>query len=127
MPLCLIFSSNILIQLPPVIKNAVFRQYSKLDQSLFSRLVRLGVPRIILERQGRCRPEIASLFNWRYHTSEGVLGNLNNVYTDREYHLSFSGVRVTVPIILSRNRYFYYLFSDVMYINAVMTSLTPLV
>lgn len=99
MPLCLIFSSNILIQLPPVIKNAVFRQYSKLDQSLFSRLVRLGVPRIILERQGRCRPEIASLFNWRYHTSEGVLGNLNNVSTDREYQLSNAGFVHTFQLI----------------------------
>jgi intron-binding protein aquarius len=30
-------------QLPPVIKNTAFQKYSKMDQSLFTRFVRLGM------------------------------------------------------------------------------------
>jgi intron-binding protein aquarius len=60
------------LQLPPVVKNDVFRSYSRLDQSLFSRLVRIGVPAVCLERQGRCRPDIARLFSWRYGPDSGV-------------------------------------------------------
>eukprot|EP01026_Neomeris_dumetosa_P059178 TRINITY_DN5524_c0_g1_i2.p1 TRINITY_DN5524_c0_g1~~TRINITY_DN5524_c0_g1_i2.p1 ORF type:complete len:341 (-),score=24.73 TRINITY_DN5524_c0_g1_i2:263-1285(-) len=53
-------------QLPPVIKNRAFQKYSHLDQSLFTRLIRLNVPHVTLDSQGRCRPSIAQLFNWRY-------------------------------------------------------------
>jgi intron-binding protein aquarius len=53
-------------QLPPVIKNTAFQKYSKMDQSLFTRFVRLGVPYIELNAQGRARPQIAALYNWRY-------------------------------------------------------------
>lgn len=49
-------------QLPPVIKNMSFAKYSNLDQSMFARLIRLGVPYIQLDRQGRARPEIAALY-----------------------------------------------------------------
>ena len=38
-------------QLPPVVKNAAFQKYSRLDQSLFARFVRLGVPTIELDLQ----------------------------------------------------------------------------
>lgn len=48
-------------QLPPVVKNMSFSKFSNLDQSMFSRLVRLGVPYIQLDRQGRARADIASL------------------------------------------------------------------
>ncbi|KAJ2421566.1 hypothetical protein GGF41_003823 [Coemansia sp. RSA 2531] len=37
-----------------------------MEQSLFTRMVRLGVPYIELNRQARARPEIASLYRWRY-------------------------------------------------------------
>ena len=37
-----------------------------MDQSLFTRFVRLGMPVIQLNAQGRCRPSIAELWNWRY-------------------------------------------------------------
>lgn len=68
-------------QLPPVIKNVAFQKYAHLDQSLFTRFVRLGVPSIELDQQGRCRPSIADLFNWRYKR----LGNLESVVCKNEY------------------------------------------
>lgn len=43
-------------QLPPVIKNMAFQKYSNMEQSLFTRLVRIGVPTIDLDGQGRARP-----------------------------------------------------------------------
>lgn len=45
-------------QLPPVIKNMAFQKYSNMEQSLFTRLVRLGVPTIDLDGQGRARPRL---------------------------------------------------------------------
>lgn len=55
-------------QLPPVVKHVAFQKFSKLDQSLFSRFVRLGVPSVMLDKQGRARAEIAALYSWRYLT-----------------------------------------------------------
>ncbi|CAM9771883.1 unnamed protein product [Chrysoparadoxa australica] len=62
-------------QLPPVIKSMAFQKYSKLDQSLFSRFIRLGTPAVQLDAQGRARSDIAQLYSWRYKE----LGNLPNV------------------------------------------------
>lgn len=53
-------------QLPPVIKNMAFQKYSNMEQSLFTRLVRLGVPTVDLDGQGRARSDICSLYKWRY-------------------------------------------------------------
>ena len=64
-------------QLPPVVKNLAFQKYSRLDQSLFARLVRLGVPATQLDFQGRARPAIANLYRWRYTS----LGDLPGVLT----------------------------------------------
>ena len=42
-------------QLPPVVKNMAFQKYSHLDQSLFTRFVRLGTPYVQLNAQvGYC-------------------------------------------------------------------------
>ena len=60
-------------QLPPVVKNRALQKYSNLDQTLFTRFVRLGVPHVLLDQQGRARPEMAALYSWRYG---GQLGNL---------------------------------------------------
>ena len=38
-------------QLPPVVKNMAFQKYSHLDQSLFTRFIRLGTPYIQLNAQ----------------------------------------------------------------------------
>ncbi|KAF2432838.1 intron-binding protein aquarius [Tothia fuscella] len=54
------------LQNSPIIQNLAFRQYANLEQSLFLRLVRLGVPSITLDQQGRARPSIAELYKWRY-------------------------------------------------------------
>ena len=51
-------------QLPPVVKNASFAKYSNLDQSLFSRLIRMGVPHVQLDKQGRARAELALLYRY---------------------------------------------------------------
>ena len=42
-------------QLPPVIKNMAFQKFSNMEQSLFTRFVKLGVPTIDLDAQGRSR------------------------------------------------------------------------
>ena len=57
-------------QLPPVVKNMAFQKFSNMEQSLFSRLVRLGVPTVELDAQGRARPSIAALYNWRWVKAE---------------------------------------------------------
>jgi len=49
-----------------------FQKYCNMDQSLFTRFVRLGTPYIELNAQGRARPELADLYSWRYR----ALGNL---------------------------------------------------
>lgn len=74
-------------QLPPVIKNMAFQKFSNMEQSLFTRLVRLGVPTVDLDAQGRARASIASLYNWRYKK----LGSLPHVMVNQEYRLANAG------------------------------------
>lgn len=52
-------------QIPPVIQNNALRQ---MEQSLFARLVRLGVPAVHLDAQGRSRSSITDLYRWRYNS-----------------------------------------------------------
>lgn len=54
------------LQNSPIVQNAAFRSYANLEQSLFLRLVRLGVPHIMLDAQGRARPSLAALYQFRY-------------------------------------------------------------
>lgn len=81
---CLMGDHN---QLPPVVKNMSFSKFSNLDQSLFSRLIRLGVPYVQLDKQGRARAELASLYSWRYKN----LGNLDHVQQSEKFQLANSG------------------------------------
>jgi intron-binding protein aquarius len=53
-------------QLPPIIQNQSIQHFSHMDQSLFQRLIRLNVPSIELDHQGRMRSELANLFRWNY-------------------------------------------------------------
>lgn len=69
------------LQNSPIIQNMAFRQFANLEQSLFLRLVRLGVPTITLDHQGRARPSIAKLYKWRYPS----LDHLPNVLIEPEY------------------------------------------
>lgn len=71
----------------PIVQNIAFRQYANLEQSLFARLVRLGVPTVNLDQQGRARPSIAQLYNWRYRE----LGNLPLLDQQPEYQTANAG------------------------------------
>ncbi|OQR72475.1 intron-binding protein aquarius-like [Tropilaelaps mercedesae] len=82
-------------QLPPVIKNMAFQKYSNMEQSLFTRFVRLGVPVIQLDGQGRSRPSLCSLYNWRYVN----LGNLPHVLERPEYQTANAGLAFDFQLI----------------------------
>jgi intron-binding protein aquarius len=75
-------------QLPPVVKNRAFQKYGHLDQSLYARFVRLQTPTTDLNLQGRARPEIAALYNWRYRN----LGDLPRVETEERYRRANLGL-----------------------------------
>jgi intron-binding protein aquarius len=53
------------LQLPPVVQNMALQKYAHLDQSLFTRFVRLGFPVVQLDKQGRARPGLCDLYRWR--------------------------------------------------------------
>lgn len=76
-------------QLPPVIQHQVLAKACRLEQSLFSRLLRLGAPSVTLDQQGRARPEIAALYAWKYTFPEGdgrrELGNMPAVLQQADY------------------------------------------
>ncbi|XP_019770956.2 RNA helicase aquarius isoform X1 [Dendroctonus ponderosae] len=82
-------------QLPPVIKNMAFQKYSNMEQSLFTRLVRLGVPTVDLDGQGRARPSICNLYKWRYKQ----LGNLGHVENWPEYKRANAGFAFDFQLI----------------------------
>ncbi|KAF2712625.1 P-loop containing nucleoside triphosphate hydrolase protein [Pleomassaria siparia CBS 279.74] len=77
------------LQNSPIIQNLAFRQYANLEQSLFLRLVRLGVPTIMLDQQGRARPSIADLYKWRYPN----LGNLPSVSSTPQFTTANAGFK----------------------------------
>ncbi|KAG6013558.1 hypothetical protein E4U54_006574 [Claviceps lovelessii] len=79
----------------PVIQSLAFRHYANLEQSLFSRLVRLGVPTVILDRQGRARPSIAKLYSWRYPK----LDNLQHVQSQPEFVRANAGFKFDYQFI----------------------------
>ena len=83
------------LQNSPVIQNMALRQYANFEQSLFLRLVKLGVPTINLDQQGRCRPSIADLFKWRY----AALGNLPHLGRSAEYIRANAGFRYDYQFI----------------------------
>ncbi|KAJ2804181.1 hypothetical protein H4R20_002608 [Coemansia guatemalensis] len=64
-------------QLPPVIKNTGLRSYANMEQSLFTRLLRLNVPYIELNMQARARPQLASLYRFRYRDLGDLLPNVS--------------------------------------------------
>ncbi|KAI1432295.1 hypothetical protein GGR50DRAFT_616219 [Xylaria sp. CBS 124048] len=79
----------------PVIQSLAFRHYANLEQSLFSRLVRLGIPIVTLDQQGRARPSIAALYQWRYPT----LGNLPHVTSLEEFQTANAGFKYDYQFI----------------------------
>uniref|UniRef100_A0A673JQJ0 RNA helicase aquarius n=1 Tax=Sinocyclocheilus rhinocerous TaxID=307959 RepID=A0A673JQJ0_9TELE len=112
-------------QLPPVIKNMAFQKYSNMEQSLFTRFVRLGVPTVDLDAQGRARASLCNLYNWRYKQ----LGNLPHVQLQPEFQTpnpgftydfqlvnveDFNGVGESEP-----NPYFYQNLAEAEYVVAL--------
>lgn len=83
------------LQNSPIIENLAFRQYANLEQSLFLRLIRLGVPTIMLDKQGRARPSLAELYKWRYPQ----LGNLPTVESLPEFQTANAGFRFDYQFI----------------------------
>ncbi|KAL3436340.1 P-loop containing nucleoside triphosphate hydrolase protein [Aspergillus tetrazonus] len=83
------------LQNSPIIQNLAFRQYAHFEQSLFLRLIRLGVPAITLDQQGRARPSIAELFRWRYQN----LGNLPIVEQAPEFKQANAGFQFEYQFI----------------------------
>ncbi|KAF2724559.1 P-loop containing nucleoside triphosphate hydrolase protein [Polychaeton citri CBS 116435] len=83
------------LQNSPVIQNAAYRDYANLQQSLFQRLMRLGVPHTVLDAQGRARPSIASLYKWRYP----ALTNLPITSTALEFQIANAGLRFEYQFI----------------------------
>ncbi|KAK5056283.1 hypothetical protein LTR69_007823 [Exophiala sideris] len=83
------------LQNSPIIQNMALRQYANFEQSLFLRFVRLGVPTIHLDQQGRCRPSIAELFKWRYKD----LGNLPHLLSQPEFARANAGFRYEYQFI----------------------------
>ncbi|KAL2020353.1 hypothetical protein VTK56DRAFT_8482 [Thermocarpiscus australiensis] len=79
----------------PVIQGLAFRHYANLEQSLFSRLVRLGVPTIKLDQQGRARPSISNLYRWRYPE----LGDLPHTQTHKEFLTANAGFKFDYQFI----------------------------
>jgi intron-binding protein aquarius len=77
------------LQNAPITTDPALRQHCNLAQSLFQRLIRLGVPAITLDAQGRCRPSLARLFQWRYPT----LRNLPTTSLLPEFKLANAGLR----------------------------------
>ncbi|KAJ2614460.1 hypothetical protein H4S08_001693 [Coemansia sp. RSA 1365] len=64
-------------QLPPVIRNTGLRSYANMEQSMFTRLIRLNVPYIELNMQARARPQLASLYRFRYRDLGDLLPNVS--------------------------------------------------
>ena len=55
---------------------------------MFSRFVRLGVPTVQLDAQGRARPSLCQLYKWRYKT----LGDLPHVTRWADYLVANPGM-----------------------------------
>ncbi|XP_077538456.1 RNA helicase aquarius [Haemaphysalis longicornis] len=112
-------------QLPPVVKNMAFQKYSNMEQSLFTRCVRLGVPVVQLDGQGRSRPSLCDLYNWRYQN----LGNLPHVTTWPEYRTGNAGFCFDYQLVdvgdfhgigeSEPNPYFYQNLAEAEYVVAV--------
>uniref|UniRef100_A0A0X3QDM8 Intron-binding protein aquarius n=1 Tax=Schistocephalus solidus TaxID=70667 RepID=A0A0X3QDM8_SCHSO len=82
-------------QLPPVVKNQAFSNFSNMSQSLFTRLVKLGVPTVQLDAQGRTRPSISQLYSWRYNS----LTDIPHVITSQEYKLCNPGFQYEFQLV----------------------------
>lgn len=96
-----------------------------MEQSLFTRLVRLGVPTVDLDSQGRARSSLSALYKWRYKK----LGDLQHVLNKSEYLLANTGFAFDYQIInvedfngvgeSEPNQFFYQNLAEAEYVVAV--------
>ena len=77
------------LQNSPIISNYAYRDFANLEQSMFLRLIRLGVPYTLLDKQGRARETIAELYKWRYP----AMGSLPHVLSSPEFQVGNAGLR----------------------------------
>lgn len=111
-------------QLPPVIKNSAFQQFCHLEQSMFTRFVRLGVPTLQLDQQGRARPSMADLYNWRYHGLSNLPKVTEGPYTKANAGFAFDYQMIDVGDYQEQGEtepvpYFYQNLGEAEYIVAV--------
>lgn len=85
-------------QLPPIVQHngLTYPSTANFDQSFFQRMIRLGVPATLLDQQGRARPAISALYNWRY---EGLLGDLPLVCNSPAYQVANAGLEYCYQFI----------------------------
>ncbi len=109
-------------QLPPIVQNDFLRKRG-LEQSLFARFCRLGVPLIRLDRQARARPGLCDLYRWRYQLKDSPLVTrgefaLQNAGLAWDYQLincePFQGKGETEPVA-----HFYQNLGEAEYVVAV--------
>ncbi|MEN2499614.1 MAG: hypothetical protein MHMPM18_003813 [Marteilia pararefringens] len=68
-------------QLPPIVQSHYLSENCNAQQSLLARLVDVGTKYLQLNKQGRCRPELAQLFSWNY----ADLGNMPHTENNHEF------------------------------------------
>merc|ERR1719376_93634 len=81
--------------IPLLLQNLAFQKFSNMEQSLFTRFVRLGVPTVQLDAQGRCRKDLCDLFRWRYP----VLNELSHVESKKEYKTPNPGFKFNYQLL----------------------------
>uniref|UniRef100_A0A8C9LJT8 P-loop containing nucleoside triphosphate hydrolase n=1 Tax=Piliocolobus tephrosceles TaxID=591936 RepID=A0A8C9LJT8_9PRIM len=70
-------------QLPPIIKNKYIKNYANYEQSLYKRFLRLGLPSIYLNEQGRMRSEICNVYKYFYTKYNTQIQNLSCIDKDK--------------------------------------------
>ncbi|CRH01565.1 P-loop containing nucleoside triphosphate hydrolase, putative [Plasmodium relictum] len=63
-------------QLPPIIKNKYIKNYANYEQSLYKRFLRLELPSIYLNEQGRMRDELCNIYKFFYSKYNIQIQNL---------------------------------------------------
>ncbi|ANQ09853.1 Uncharacterized protein PCOAH_00040600 [Plasmodium coatneyi] len=70
-------------QLPPIIKNKYIKNFANYEQSLYKRFLRLELPSIYLNEQGRMRNEICNVYKYFYSKYNIQIANLECIHRDK--------------------------------------------
>ncbi|GAB67542.1 hypothetical protein PCYB_121100, partial [Plasmodium cynomolgi strain B] len=70
-------------QLPPIIKNKYIKNFANYEQSLYKRFLRLELPSIYLNEQGRMRNEICNIYKYFYSKYNIQIANLECINSDK--------------------------------------------